>query len=85
MAEILQKINNDIQQIKAGGLQQIKISKVRKATPNIVEPTGYEDEIPATFVPDIDTSDLVMTTKNNKEVKKVSKDLSKMAEKLSEE
>lgn len=85
MIEILQKINNDIQQIKAGGLQQVRIGKVRKGEPKIVEPTGYKEDVVVPFVPDVDTSGLIMTTKNNKQIKKTSKDLTKMAEKLSEE
>ena len=79
--EYLQTLNTDIQQIKEGGLQQIKI---RKGEPNIIEPTGYEEEI-VPFVPETDTSGLTISTKNNKHVKKVSKDIAGTAKKLSEE
>ena len=81
MIEYLQTLNTDIQQIKEGGLQQIKI---RKGEPNIIEPTGYEEEI-VPFVPKTDTSGLTISTKNNKHVKKVSKDIAGTAKKLSEE
>ena len=81
MIEYLQTLNTDIQQIKEGGLQQIKI---RKGEPNIIEPTGYEEEI-VPFVPETDTSGLTISTKNNKHVKKVSKDIAGTAKKLSEE